>query len=78
MKKFDRDLIQETIDEMGLTITFDNEESGFIDDNGELLFMDIYMAEMQDVFQFIRGMANYDCLQSSNFRDDSRCRRYFS
>ena len=55
MKKFDRDLIQETIDEMGLTITFDNEESGFIDDNGELLFMDIYMAEMQDVFQFIRG-----------------------
>ena len=56
MKKFDRDLIQETIDEMGLTITFDNEESGFIDDNGELLFMDIYMAEMQDVFQFIRGL----------------------
>ena len=55
VKKFDRDLIQETIDEMGLTITFDNEESGFIDDNGELLFMDIYMAEMQDVFQFIRG-----------------------
>ena len=55
MKKFDRDLIQETIDEMGLTITFDNEESGFIDNNGELLFMDIYMAEMQDVFQFIRG-----------------------
>ena len=55
MKNFDRDLIQETIDEMGLTITFDNEESGFIDDNGELLFMDIYMAEMQDVFQFIRG-----------------------
>ena len=55
MKKFDRDLIQETIDEMGLTITFDNEVSGFIDDNGELLFMDIYMAEMQDVFQFIRG-----------------------
>ena len=55
MKKFDRDLIQETIDEMGLTITFDNEESGVIDDNGELLFMDIYMAEMQDVFQFIRG-----------------------
>ena len=55
MKKFDRDLIQEKIDEMGLTITFDNEESGFIDNNGELLFMDIYMAEMQDVFQFIRG-----------------------
>ena len=55
MKKFDRDLIQETIDEMGLAITFDNEESGFIDNNGELLFMDIYMAEMQDVFQFIRG-----------------------
>ena len=55
MKKFDRDLIQETIDEMGLTITFDNEESGFIDNNGELLFMDIYMAEMQDIFQFIRG-----------------------
>ena len=55
VKKFDRDLIQETIDEMGLTITFDNEESGFIDNNGELLFMDIYMAEMQDVFQFIRG-----------------------
>lgn len=55
MKKFDRDLIQETIDEMGLTITFDNEVSGFIDDNGELLFMDEYMAEMQDVFHFIRG-----------------------
>ena len=55
MKKFNRDLVQETIDEMGLTITFDNEESGFIDDNGDLLFMDIYMAEMQDVFQFIRG-----------------------
>ena len=36
MKKFDRDLIQETIDEMGLTITFDNEESGFIDDNETL------------------------------------------
>ena len=78
MKKFDRDLIQETIDEMGLTITFDNEESGFIDDNGELLFMDIYMAEMQDVFQFIRGMTNNDDLQSSNFRNGSRCRRYFS
>ena len=55
MKNFDRDLIQETIDEMGLTITFDNEESGFIDNNGDLLFMDEYMAEMQDVFQFIRG-----------------------
>lgn len=55
MKKFDRDLIQETIDEMGLTITFDSEESGFIDNNGDLLFMDEYMAEMQDVFQFIRG-----------------------
>ena len=55
MKRFDRDLIQEKIDEMGLSITFDNEESGFIDDNGDLLFMDIYMAEMQDVFQFIRG-----------------------
>ena len=54
MKKFDRDLIQETIDEMGLTITFDNEESGFIDNNGDLLYMDEYMAEMQDVFQFIR------------------------
>ena len=55
MKKSDRDLIQETIDEMGLTITFDNEESGFIDNNGDLLYMDEYMAEMQDVFQFIRG-----------------------
>ena len=54
MKKFDRDLIQEKIDEMGLTITFDNEESGFIDNNGDLLYMDEYMAEMQDVFQFIR------------------------
>ena len=55
MKKFDRDLIQETIDEMGLTITFDNEESGYVDNNGDLLYMDEYMAEMQDVFQFIRG-----------------------
>ena len=55
MKKFDRDLIQETIDEMGLSITFDNEESGFVDNNGDLLYMDEYMAEMQDVFQFIRG-----------------------
>ncbi len=55
MKKFDRDLIQEKIDEMGLSITFDNEESGFVDNNGDLLYMDEYMAEMQDVFQFIRG-----------------------
>ena len=55
MKKFNRYLVQETIDEMGLNITFDNEESGFIDNNGDLLFMDEYMAEMQDVFQFIRG-----------------------
>ena len=54
MKKFDRDLIQETIDEMGLSITFDNEESGFVDNNGDLLYMDEYMADMQDVFQFIR------------------------
>ena len=78
MKKFDRDLIQETIDEMGLTITFDSEESGFVDNNGDLLYMDEYMADMQDVFQFIRGMTNYDYLQSSNFRNGSRCRRYFS
>ena len=69
MKKFDRDLIQETIDEMGLTITFDNEESGFIDDNGELLFMDIYMAEMQDVFQFIRGMIDEERFYSYKRRD---------
>ena len=55
MKKFDRDLIQETIDEMGLTITFDSEESGFVDNNGDLLYVDEYMADMQDVFQFIRG-----------------------
>ena len=69
MKKFDRDLIQETIDEMGLTITFDNEESGFIDNNGELLFMDIYMAEMQDVFQFIRGMIDEERVYSYKRRD---------
>lgn len=55
MNKFDRDVVEGIIAEMGLSITFDNEESGFIDDNGDLLFMDIYMAEMQDVFQFIRG-----------------------
>ena len=55
MKKFDRDVVEGIIAEMGLSITFDNDESGFIDDNGDLLFMDIYMAEMQDVFQFIRG-----------------------
>ena len=69
MKKFDRDLIQETIDEMGLTITFDNEESGFIDDNGDLLFMDEYMAEMQDVFQFIRGMIYEERVYSYKRRD---------
>lgn len=55
MNKFDRDTVERIIDEMGLAITFDNEESGFIDNNGDLLYMDEYMSEMQDVFKFIRG-----------------------
>ncbi len=54
MKAFDRDLVAEAIAEMGLSITFDNENPGFLNEEGGLLDL-LHLAEMADVFQFERG-----------------------
>ena len=51
MKKFDRDLVQETIENMGLTVRFDSDFAGFRDVEGDLL----YLSEIADVLQLIDG-----------------------
>ena len=54
MKKFDRDLVQETIEDMRLTVDFGNEGSIFMDDEDGLLDA-LHLSEVVDVLQFIDG-----------------------
>ena len=54
MKKSNRDFIQETIEDMRLTVSFDNEGSSFLGDEDGLLDA-LYLSEIADVLQFIDG-----------------------
>ena len=54
MKKSNRDFIQETIEDMRVTVDFGNEGSIFMDDEDGLLDA-LHLSEVADVLQFIDG-----------------------